>query len=254
MESVIRWALILLAVYILGGAALYFFQRTFLYFPRPYVSVPGLQEITLETHGVRLRGYVANAGQKQLLLYFGGNAEQIARGIAELSPHLPSTTIIGFDYRGYGKSEGRPSEAAIYRDAVAQFDHLAQGYEQVSVLGRSLGSAVSTYLATQRPVDSLVLVTPIDSVARIGGDRFWFYPTEMMIKDRFDSVSRADQITAPVLLLTAADDHLVSEKHLQRLKEQFASETIVWEDLRGVDHNTIQNSPRFGPSIAQFLN
>lgn len=253
MTTVKVIVLVATLIYFSGCAGMYFFQRKLIYYPTPYIAVDGLQETTLTNAGVKLQGYIANDGQEHLLLYFGGNAERVALSIAELAPQLPSVTIISFDYRGYGNSEGRPGEEALYQDALAQYETFAKEFETVSVLGRSLGGGVATYLASERPVDSLILVTPFDSVARVAADIYWYFPVSGLIKDKFDSASRADDISAPTLLLIAADDRIVPDHSTERLRDQFDKNLVTSLRIEDVGHNTIGSSPLYGEYIWTFL-
>jgi pimeloyl-ACP methyl ester carboxylesterase len=240
-------------IYIGGCTGMYFFQRKFIYFPTPSVAVPGIKEIAIRHSGLRLQGYVANSGKSHVLFYFGGNAEIVASSIADLAEQLPVTTIIGFDYRGYGNSEGRPNEKALYQDALAQYDAFADGYETASLLGRSLGSGVATYLASKRPVDSLILVTPFDSIARLAADHYRFLPVRWLIKDRFDSASRAGDITAPTLILAAENDSTVPAQSTKNLKQKFNKHSVTAIRIDDVGHNTIGRSPLYAHHIRDFL-
>ena len=137
-------------------------QRELLYLPQSTKADPAQTDFGIARNGVMLNGWLVNIGQPGAVLYFGGNAERIEdrrKEFARLFPHA-STYLV--PYRGYGASEGTPTEADILEDALAIYDQVQarQPQARVVVIGRSLGSAVASYVASKRPVSKLVLVTP----------------------------------------------------------------------------------------------
>ena len=101
------------------------------------------------------------------LIYFGGNAEDVSLTRAELAVLLPDTPLYLLHYRGYGGSEGSPSEAALRADARALHAHVAERHSAVTVVGRSLGTGPAVHLAATRPVQRLVLLVPFDSLLAV---------------------------------------------------------------------------------------
>ena len=116
-----------------------------------------------------LRGWKLNPGKSGALLYFGGNAERLDASRDEFARLFPDRTVYLLSYRGYGASEGQPGEAALFGDALALYDAARARHprRRYAVIGRSLGSGVASYLASQRPVERLALVTPFDSLAEV---------------------------------------------------------------------------------------
>src|SRR5258705_4730595 len=102
-----------------------------------------------------------------LVLYFGGNAEDVSwmLGVARV---VPKASWLLVDYRGYGASEGSPSEEALAADALLWYDKFAPQAKKIYVFGRSLGSGVAVRLAADRKVDAAILVTPFDSMVAVG--------------------------------------------------------------------------------------
>ena len=168
--------LIAAAAYVGVCALLYLLQDRLIFYPQPLPDslrrmVEALPDtIELEVHapdGTRLHGWLRHqsaAPDRGLVIYFGGNAEEVSGHIldaAELAPW----SVAAFNYRGYGRSEGDPSEAALVSDALVIYDLLAArsdiDEERIVVLGRSLGSGVAVPLAAHRPVRGLILVSPV---------------------------------------------------------------------------------------------
>ncbi len=229
------------------------FQRNFIYFPTQAVTLTGLSDVELIHEDVRLTGHVANDGRSNLILYFGGNAEQIAHSVLDLSQRLPGFTIVGFHYRGYSGSGGEPREQDLYRDAVFLFDKLVNSYDRTIVIGRSLGSGVATYLASERQVDSLVLVTPFDSITSLAKQAYWFYPVNFMLSEKFDSLSRAEKINAPTLILVAEKDQVVPPKHSESLLAGFEDERAKLTIIEGASHNTISEFAEYFSELQNFI-
>lgn len=245
--------LFLLFVYVGLAVAITVFQRSFIYFPTSPVTVSGLAEVDLENDGVRLRGHIANPEGRCLLLYFGGNAEQIVFSVQSFANEIDNMAVAGFHYRGYAGSEGEPSERALYQDALFLFDYFKSRYACITVVGRSLGSGVATYMSTQRDLHRLVLVTPFDSIEALASRVYWFFPVRWMLTDTFDSLARAPHINAPTLLLLAENDSLIPISNSMRLYHSLPQEKATYRVLSGVDHNSIDEHPQYWSVMREFI-
>lgn len=208
--------------------------------------------------GVRLRGWLIDGPAQYpwpLVIYFGGNAEELSWLVPEFS-RVPDWAALLVNYRGYGLSEGRPSETNLYRDALALYDQVTRRSEieskLVVVMGRSLGTGVATYLASQRPVAGVVLISPYDSLVQVGREAYPFLPVGLLLRQRFDSISRAPSIHAPLLALVAARDEIVRPERSRELVQSWAGPTRL-EMFGDVDHNSIQSHPEYWKSIMVFL-
>jgi hypothetical protein len=137
-------------------------QHSFTYFPQPAADPSGRLELQVEGKRV-LVAHRPHPGPRALI-YFGGNAEDVSLTRAELAALLPDTALYLLHYRGYGGSEGRPSEAALRADARALYAHVAERHSAVTVVGRSLGTGPAVHLAATRTVQRLVLLVPFDSL------------------------------------------------------------------------------------------
>ncbi|MBC3973994.1 alpha/beta hydrolase, partial [Xanthomonas translucens] len=161
-------AAIAAVAYLVVCALLYLGQRDLLYFPQATRVAAAQTDFTLpRSRALRLRGWQLNPGRDKVLLYFGGNAEDLRQARAQLAPLLPGYSVYLLAYRGYGASDGTPNEAALIGDALALYDHVraAQPQAEIAVLGRSLGSGVASQLAARRPQARRVGVTPLESQA-----------------------------------------------------------------------------------------
>jgi len=247
-------ALFLVAVYLL--------QDRLVFHPQPLSAVqraglakryPGVREVFLiATDGARLHAWhVGGPGLSALAIYFGGNAEEVSWMLERLV-RAPGVAWLLVDYRGYGGSEGVPSESLLVSDALAWHAHAASLDKRIFLFGRSLGSGVAVQLAAQRPVAGVVLVTPFDSLVEVGKRHYPFLPVGLLLRHRFDSLSRAPSITAPLLCLVATRDEIIPAEHARRLYDAWAGPKR-WVALEEAGHNTTDSHPLFWQSVTDFL-
>ena len=202
--------------------------------------------------GPRLHAWhLKGAADAPLVLYFGGNAEEVSWLLEELPRHATGAAWLLMDYRGYGSSGGAPSERALHADALAWYDRYAQDGTRIFVFGRSLGSGVAVRLAAERRVDRLVLVTPFDSMVELGRRHYPFLPVGLLLKHRFDSLSYAPQLDAPLLCIVASHDDIIPPHHAKRLYDTWRG-AKRWLAL-GAGHNDIDHHPDYWPSIREFF-
>jgi len=137
--------------YIVSALLLFFFQRNFLYFSSPEYQHPWqTQKFHHDNESINV--IVLNQGREKSILYFGGNAEAVVYNAADYIKDFPDHTIYLVNYRGYGGSSGSPDEQALYSDALYIYDQIKSKHHNVSVIGRSLGSGIATYIASKRSI------------------------------------------------------------------------------------------------------
>ena len=248
MIEIATWALI---AYVGFGVFLFFAQRGMLYFPTPRID-HGYAEEVFESNGEEIVVVVINPGEPRGALYFGGNGDAVALYGGELST-IDGVTFYLVNYRGYGGSSGSPSETGIFADAGLIFDAVSTRHDDMAVIGRSLGSGVATWLAAERDIGRMVLVTPFDSVLAVAAGRFPFYPASLILKDHYDSVGRADEIDVPTLVLVAESDNVIPRKHTDRMIDALGENVTEAIVLGGTGHNTIIGHPLYLPQLEAFL-
>lgn len=207
----------------------------------------------LDVGGTVLRGWVLNPGRARVLVYFGGNGERVELSREAVAHHFPDHTAYLMAYRGYGASEGQPSESALSADAVALIDHVSERHSgaPVDVIGRSLGSGVAVCVAIQRAIDHVVLVTPFDSLRATASDLFPGLPIARLIEDHWDSAAVAADIRAPVLVVRGARDQVVRPARTDMLLEALSNPEVV--SFADAGHNNISDDPDYWTSISTFL-
>lgn len=232
---------------------IYATQRAQIYFPVPESRHPGAEVLWLENQADRIKvWHVARPGSRALI-YFGGNAEDVSGNVESFAAAFPGHSLFLVNYRGYGGSTGRPSEAGLNADALAVFDHVQQAHGDIAVMGRSLGSGVAVALASKRPVDRLVLVTAYDSLVNVAREYFGWLPVGLLLKDRYDSAGLAREVDAPVLIVIAAEDEIISTPRSEALAAAFAPGQARSAIVQGATHNTLDLSPEYLGVVQRFL-
>jgi pimeloyl-ACP methyl ester carboxylesterase len=264
--DVVGWVILGAAIVLGVPGAMYLLQDSLLFLPQPYVGAPpaapngrAVEELVhAAPDGTRLRGWLvhppAPGRRAPLVVYYGGNAEEISWQVSEPWPGDWALALV--NYRGYGASEGKPSERDLCADALALFDVLARrpdlDPERIVLVGRSLGSGVATHVAQHRPVAGVILVSPYDSMVEIGRRHYPWLPVGLLLKHRFDAAAAAPEIRAPLLAIVGSRDAIIPPPHSRRLFDAWAGPKR-WVELAGADHNDLGAAPGFWPAIAAFL-
>ena len=243
----------ILLIYLIAGAVLFFYQRKLIYFPTGKIR-HSYELLKLENGKETLEVIVLNPGKNKALLYFGGNAEAVVHNAVDFLTAFPLHTVYLFNYRGYGGSSGQPTEEGIYSDALSLFDKVQEKQAKISVMGRSLGSGAATYLASKRPVEKMVLVSPYDSIKSVAQNKFPIYPMFLLLKDKYDSIGRVKEIQAKTIVLMAENDEVIPKKHSLRLISEFPTEQITVKTISDTGHNDISNKMEYYDHLKSFLN
>ena len=157
------------------------------------------------------------------------------------------------DYRGYGKSEGTPTEEGLYSDALAIYDAIEEKHESVSLIGRSLGSGVAVYLAAHREIDKLILLTPYDSIVKVAQVHYPFIPAHYVARDRFEAFRYAPDISAPVLIVTAELDRVVPVERALNLQKYFSPDQLTYRMIRSAAHNDVTDFSEYRQLLRNFV-
>ncbi len=257
-----------LAVFVLGvWGATWLAQDYLVFLPRfaraPVAMPERAQPIELVTaDGVRLRGWwipprtpVDAGGKAPVVIYFGGNADNVSWTLADA--RWPGDwALAGFNYRGYGESEGSPGERALIADALAIRD-LIGGREDVDserivAFGRSLGSGVAVALAAARPLGGVLLASPFDSLVAVGRRHYPYLPVSLLLRHRFDSAALAPRLSVPMHAIVAQDDTIIPPERSRSLYDAWAG-AKSWQVVEHADHNTLSEPAEYWAGVAGFL-
>jgi pimeloyl-ACP methyl ester carboxylesterase len=254
---------LLLAVAVALPLVVYFLQERLIFHLQPVndarraqiaAAFPAAKEVFLKTKDeVRLHAWQLGNGP-DLVLYFGGNAEEVSGMLGEAESGLPGATWLLTDYRGYGSSAGSPSETGLVADALNWYDHAVRelGPVRVFAFGRSLGSGVAVALAARRTLAGVILVTPYDSLLAVARRHYPFLPVAWLLKHRFDSIALAPALEVPMLCLIAGKDELIPPELAERLYAAWGGpkHKLV---LAGAPHGDADSAPGFWPAIRRFV-
>jgi pimeloyl-ACP methyl ester carboxylesterase len=255
---------LVLAIGLAVPLAMWVLQERLIFLPQPLSDArrseirsryPAVREIVEVRDGVKLHAWhVPAAPGAPVVLYFGGNAEDVSWMIEDALTRAPGVGWLLVSYRGYGASEGSPSEATITADALAWHDYAMHELrpERLLVFGRSLGGGAATFVASERAVAGVILVTPFDSLVEVAKRHYPFLPVALMLRHPFDSIGRAPKIAAPLLCIAAARDEVVPAAHARRLYEAWGGPKR-WIELEGAGHNDTDSAALFWPSLTAFL-
>jgi pimeloyl-ACP methyl ester carboxylesterase len=231
---------IVAVVYVGFCALLFTFQRSFLYFPQPASIRDGATLLTLPVTNARVVVSARPKTGNRAVLYFGGNAEDVSRSLSDFSEAFPDASLYLLHYRGYGGSSGRPSQNALFADALL-FDLVRARHPDSDVIGRSLGSGVAVYVASQRTVSRLVLSSRPSTACKILPPSD-FGLCRCAVLDRFESRRYASHVNAPTLIVAADHDEVIPRSSTELLRTRFQPGLTSFIALPGTGHNTISRS------------
>lgn len=239
---------IVVGVYVGLGAVLFFMQRSMIYMPTPAAKhhEPAL---LLDVGDAKLRVSARSLAGSKAVLYFGGNAEDVAHTVPELAAAFADRAVYALHYRGYAGSTGHPSEAALRSDARALFSMVHERHDDIVVIGRSLGSGLAIQLAAEEPVTRLVLITPFRSILEIAARVVPFLPVSLLLRDPYESWRYAPHVPCPTTIIAASHDQLVPAVDTRRLFEEFPPGVARFVVMEGTDHNSVSFAPKFWESL-----
>ena len=247
------WALLAAAaVYAALCLFLYGNQRKMLYHPTAAVAAEGATSFQLAAAGESLKIWRFGDGA-DALLYFGGNAEDVAWNISAFRARFPDHTVYLANYRGYGGSTGAPTEAGLLHDALALYDIVRPRHRNLSLIGRSLGSAVAAHVAARREVQKLALVTPFDSVLNLAKKMFPVFPVALLLKDHYNTAARAPDITAPVLVVIAGNDKVIPRNRTDALIKTFPASQVTVTLINEANHSNIDTADGYMEALVAFF-
>jgi fermentation-respiration switch protein FrsA (DUF1100 family) len=217
---------IAVSVYVLIVIILWLLQSHLVYFPQREVAMTpdqiGLpyEEVSFEaSDGVRLSGWFIPAEDRRgVVLFCHGNAGNISHRLESILVfNRLSLDVFIFDYRGYGLSEGKPTEPGTYLDAEAAWDYLVENRHAdpagIVIFGRSLGGAVASWLAKERTPGALIVESAFTSIPDIGAEAYPFLPVRLMSRFKYSTVDHIHDVTCPILIVHSRDDELISFNH-----------------------------------------
>ena len=258
----IRFISVVVALYLLGGIALYFIQDLLLFHPKPllsnhqYAITNPFTELNFkQSDSTNLALVKFTTPQRRgIVLYFHGNMQNIER----YAPYSMLFTQNGYelwmmDYRGFGKSTGKLTEAGLYSDALQVYQLACKEVlpDSIIIYGKSLGTGIAAQLASTQKAKKLILETPYYAIPQIAKDKFPFYPVNWLVKYSIPTHQFLPKVTAPVTAFHGTADEVISYNQAQKLKEENSGLDLI--TIKGGKHNNLFSFPDVKTKLIQLL-
>ncbi len=265
-QMLIYLLLALISIYVAMGAILYAFQSSFVYFPdRQIVSNPHNIDLPYDAvtfsaqDGVELFGWFVPAlRERAVILFCHGNAGNISDRLQYIKMfNALDFSVFAFDYRGYGRSHGEPSEQGTYLDAQAAWDYLTQkrgvSPGDIVIFGESLGGAIGAWLAQNKDPAALIIQAAFISIPAMASHLYPMFPARFLARYSYSTIDYLRQVRVPVLIAHSCDDDIIPFDQGMKLYEA-AKEPKQFLEMRG-DHNTgyVSSGKTYADGINEFL-
>jgi fermentation-respiration switch protein FrsA (DUF1100 family) len=244
-----------LFIYICLMLFAYFFADGMIFLPPPpsYVDGPGILKLETEDGETISAYYRANPSAKYTVLYSHGNAEDIGPASEFMDMfHSHGFSVMTYDYRGYGTSEGSPSEKKTYRDVEAAYnclvDDLSVPPENIIIHGKSVGSGPAVHLAANREAGGLIVESGFVTAFRVRTH------VPIVPFDDFANIGKIDHVRCPILFIHGKQDHTVPFWHGEKLFEKATAPKMnLWVESGG--HNNVLGTAGedYWKAVAEFV-
>ncbi|MDP2808163.1 MAG: hypothetical protein Q8O74_08540, partial [bacterium] len=247
--------------------ALYLYQDKMIFYPQKisldkieYISkLANVEGITIRTKdGFDIKGwYIGNnsADRSKILLYFGGNAEEVSYMIPEVT-EFKNCSIVLMNYRGYGQSQGKPNENNLCGDALVIYDYFIGRPEnkdsKIIIMGRSIGTGVAVFLAKNRRCNGVVLVSPYNDFKSLAQYHFPYLPVGPVIKYKFNSGERVPSIKSPLMIMLGTGDKTIPPEQSRLLAQKWGGRVTI-KEFEGADHNNLSTYREYWKFINDFI-
>lgn len=268
--SILTRIVLLAALLYLGIAgAVFVFQSRLVFLPevggRDWIATP--DRVGLDYESVELKtddGEVLSAwwlphpGNGPTVLFHHGNAGNISHRLESLALfHELGASVLIFDYRGYGKSTGRPGERGLRLDALAAYDwllnHAGQPPEAIVLFGRSLGGAVAAGLATEVEACALVVESTFSSIRAIASEYYWWLPVGSLARLQFPTDDYLANTALPILIIHSREDEIVPFSHAERLRAAAGDRATLLEIEGDHNHGFMRSGGRYREGLGDFI-
>lgn len=258
------------AAYALLIAFVYFFQARLIYYPnvpgRELTATPDAIGLAFEdvritsTDGIELHGWFVPgaSADRPAAVFCHGNAGNISHRLEQLKMlHDLGLAVLLFDYRGYGRSSGSPSEQGTYRDAHAAWNYLTQvrglAPKDIVIVGESLGGPIAAELAQGTLPAALILFSTFTSAPDLARKYYWYLPVQLIARFRYPTADYVARVRAPVLVIHSRDDEITPFAHGEELFRR-AHQPKEFLEILG-DHNAglLLSEARVVEGLRRFL-
>jgi uncharacterized protein len=259
------WLIVLLAIYVLGGALIYFFQDKMLFramklpadhkfsFSQPFKEIN--LAVTTEKNLSIVQFTIPDSICKGVVLYFHGNKSNIER----YAPFASNFTKHNYevwmmDYPGYGKSTGERTESILYEDALTLYRMARSRFSKDSIIlyGRSLGTGIASQLASVRNAKRLILETPYYDFPSLLNQYIPAYPTGWLLRYEFPNHKYLQKVTDPVTIFHGTEDRVIRYRNARKLLP-FLKKGDEFITIRGGQHNNLYDFKQITQKLDSLL-
>ncbi|MCF6308152.1 MAG: alpha/beta hydrolase [Flavobacteriaceae bacterium] len=216
------------------------------------------EEITLESNdGAKLNGlHFKIKNPKGAILYFHGNAGDLQRW-GQLTEFFVDKkySVIVMDYRGYGKSTGKKSQQNLYDDTQLWYDYATKYYKEseITVYGRSLGTAFATYVSLKNKPKKLLLESPFYSIEEVAKYRFPFLPVRSLLHYKFPTYQYINEVSCPITIYHGINDKVINYQQGKKLFESIENSSKKLISIPEGGHNDLVNFKEYTSTIEEEL-
>jgi uncharacterized protein len=242
------------------------FQSHYVYFPeREIIATPrdggmAFDEVSFQSSdGLRISAwYIPAKNSRGVLLFCHGNGGNISHRLESIRIfNRLGLNVLIFDYRGYGQSEGSPTEEGTYRDAESAYQYLSRvrkiNPSRIIIFGRSLGGAVAARIAGKQNPGALIIESAFTSIPDAASDLYPWLPVKIMARIHYATVNDIGQARCPVLIVHSRDDEMISIRHGRRIFEA-AKEPKAFLEITGSHNNGFADSgKRYEEGLNAFI-
>ena len=256
--------LVLLGVYVLSGVGLYFIQERFIFLDE--VLAPGFKfdfqspftEVNFNAaDGANLHGlHFTHDRPKGVILYYHGNAQSLKRWGKVVQYHYGlGYDVLIMDYRGYGKSTGKRTHESMLTDASLWYDYAKERYpeDQITVYGRSLGTGLATYVASQHSPLKLILETPYHNFQSLAQRYYPIFPVGIALRFNFKSYEYVKGVKCPIYIFHGTEDEVVPYAHGYKLYKEIPAGQAKLITIPGGEHKNLVEFDQFKEELERLL-
>jgi uncharacterized protein len=262
MKWIRKFFLVLIVVYLIIGALLYFIQDSIIFnakplsedhqfsFDQPYEEL----NLPFNNDNLNIVKFRAKSPRKGIVLFFHGNTDNVEHYKKYPSFFLKNGYDLWMmDYPGYGKSTGKRTEKIIYDEALLMYDVASKeiNADSIVVYGKSLGTAIASYLAANKACKQLILEAPYYSMLSLAKHYAPIYPVSLLIRYSFPTHEYLKKVKAPVTIFHGTNDQLIPYKHSKWLKEENSQIHLI--TIEKGTHNNLSSFGRYQSTLDSLL-
>lgn len=253
---VIKIFVFLLAIYIIFGILLFFFQKSFIYYPnnQNFEECDGFKDYKKLSFN-KTRFYFKDNSKEKVIVYYHGNAGSACdRSRVKDVFEQSKSSLIFVEYAGYSNDQKKPSRDLILKDVENIHTFIKEkDYNKVIIYGQSIGSGAASYHAYLGNVDNLILVTPFSRLSDVVRANYGIYPISIMLREEYDNVKWLRDYHGSLVIIHGDSDRIILPRFSQNLFDEILLENKEYILIEDVGHNDIWLSSEFKKVLRKYI-